>query len=165
MRKASILSCFLALACGGGAGEAEVSGSIEGVAFDEVLTVFHGNNHILLTDRKMDCLDMAWVNDVYVDGEDPTGGDHDFIALQFSFQSDSPVQGTFSVSPDAPVKGYGLMNTPTTNEGVFTFHRIRGGTITIEEVGSAAVSGNFQAEFSSDMVTGTFETEYCRNLR
>ena len=165
MRNAPILLGLFTLACGGGAGEADVSGSIEGVAFDSVASVFHGNNHIVFVDRAIDCLDMAWVDDVYVDGEDPTGGDQQFIALQFSFQADTPLVGTFSVSPDAPVKGYGLMNDPKANDGAFTFHRVRGGTITITESDTNTVKGEFSAEFSSDTTQGTFESESCRNLR
>ena len=50
MRNAPILLGLFTLACGGGAGEADVSGSIEGVAFDSVASVFHGNNHIVFVD-------------------------------------------------------------------------------------------------------------------
>jgi hypothetical protein len=159
------LSYLLCTACGGGEGTATVTGSIEGTSFEEVGTVFQGNGHIILFDRKMDCLDVAFVDANYVDGEDPTEGEQDFIALQFSFESSTPVQGTFSVAPDAPVKGLALMNTPAVNEGVFTFHRSRGGFMTIEEVDEDTITGSFESEFSQDKVSGDFEATYCRNLR
>jgi hypothetical protein len=165
MTRGLIFGCCLFAACGGSAGSAEVSGTIEGTPFNEVETVFHGNSHILLFDRKMDCLDTAWVANNYVDGEDPTEGDHDFIALQFTFESDTPTQGTFSVAPDAPVKGLALLNDDATNGGVFTFHRGRGGFMTITAMESDTVTGTFEIQFSSDGVTGDFEAAYCRNLR
>lgn len=146
-------------------GSAELSGSIDGIAFDDVKTVFYGNAHIVLFDRDIDCLDVAFIDDNYVDGEDPTEGDQDFIAMQFIFEAGEPLIGTFSVSPDAPVKGLALINTPNQNDGAFTFLRSRGGFMTVTDVSNDTVTGSFESQFSQDTLSGDFEAEYCRNLR
>ena len=90
MQRTILFLSFLITACGGGAGSAETNGSIDGIPFDSVKTVFYGNAHIVLFDQDVDCLDVAFIDDNYVDGEDPTDGKQDFIAMQFIFKPANP---------------------------------------------------------------------------
>ena len=160
------LNTLLISACGGGAGFADIEvGSIEGTPFEDVKAVYQGNSHIVFFDRDIDCLETAWISPNYIDGEDPTGGDYSFVALQFTFDASRPSNGTFSVAPDAPVKGYGLVNDAQYNEGSFTYFRGRDGFMTIDSVNEKVVEGSFDIQFASDRVSGSFEAAYCRNLR
>jgi len=140
-------------------GWAEVSGTIGDVAFNEAKTVVHGGSYILIFDEKIDCLDLAWAEGSYQDGEAPS--DLSFNALQFRTDDDAYTVGTFSVEGNGVVAAQGLLNT-----GDFYTERGRQGTVTIDEVAEndSTIVGSFSIEFSEGAVEGEFETEFCRNL-
>ena len=151
----------LTVGCGGGS-YADVSGTIGTVAFNEVKTIFHGEGYIVLFDREIDCLDVAWVDSSYIDGSRPT--EKDLNGLQFFF-TDTNQQGggirvgTFSVSGDGVVSSRGLLNVET-----FTNPLGREGTLTVLDADANSVSGGFDIQFSEGAVSGEFQSEYCRNL-
>ena len=130
--------------------------------FDEAKTVFHGDGFIVLFDREIDCLDVAWVDPTYIDGSRPT--EIDVNALQFHFNDASQQGGgirvgTFSVAGDGVVTSRGLLNVET-----FTNPLGREGTLTIDEADEDKVRGGFTVQFSEGAVSGEFESEFCRNL-
>lgn len=167
---------FLALpvlalgACGGGShGDGDVSGAIGGATFGDDLTVFHGTKHIVIANTDMDCLDMAWVTSNYFVGDSES--DIEFAAIQFTFDSDTPQVGTFSiVAGDGAVTGWSVLNldVPADGPGTVEGERAQNGTLTIDsapEDEESPVVGSFEAVFREGNAQGTFTTAYCRNLR
>ncbi len=157
-----VLSAALFLAgCDSGM-YAQTSGFIGPTQFNEPVTVYHGGPFLVLFDRQVDCLDLAWVEKAYNQAQSPT--ELDFVGVQFAWEDEMNV-GTFSVAGDAAVNGYGYSNLG----GVFEIFRAREGTITIEGIGPARhdpAMGSFAVTFADgSQLAGEFETEWCRNLR
>ena len=110
----------------------------------------------------IDCIDIAWVHKVYTDGQSPDDS-LDFVALQLTYQAEAPSTGTFSVAGNATVGAQGLINT----KGTFTLEKGRDGTLTVTDVdpNGAYVTGSLDTiSFTTGTLSGTFTTEYCRNL-
>ena len=156
---AQIATLMVLGACGGSGGIADVSGSVGGSSFNEALTVLHGGPYILLLDVEVDCLEVGWVEPTYFDG-DPPAEDLNYVAVQFKFDED-PQTGTFSVYGDSAVAGTGLVQ----NGNDFDFMHARDGTLTVDEVTEDSIVGKFDIVFDEGEASGTFETEYCRNLK
>jgi hypothetical protein len=158
----------LALAgCGGSTGE--ITGTIGAdTAFDKIVTVYNGGPNIIMFDRKIDCLDLFWVDDSYTGASAPYldsrgQGELTFVGLQFSFVSDSLTQtGTFSVAGESVVAAWGLVAEGPT----WVPDRGRDGTLTVTDVDpdDAWVEGTFDVQFTSGQVSGEFRSEYCRNI-
>jgi hypothetical protein len=149
----------LGLLAGCGA-HADVTGTIDGKGFDNVKAVYHGGPFLFFFDRDFDCIDTAFISRSYIDGEPPL--DTPFVALQFGIDGEGPyVPSTYSVEGDSPITTYGLDNTG----GDFNLIRAREGTLTIESVSPNHVEGSFDISFTEDHVSGTFRTEYCRNMQ
>jgi len=155
--------CALALACGCDSdGSAVVSGTIGEFDFMEAPTVMHGGPYLILFDRTVECLDMAWVNKVYSESEPPAS--FDFVALEFANVDDGWWVANFSLGGGAGVSALGLM----LEDDEFEWIRGREGTLNITEVGDREqdpVVGEFEVTFGEGAVTGEFESAYCRNLR
>jgi hypothetical protein len=148
-------------ACGGG--WADVAGTIGAEPFDDVPTVYHGGPFIVLADRKMDCIDVAWAEKHYnPDGfaEDSPAAELDFVVLQFAFGDGAAQVGTFSLLDGDVVDSVGLVNL----EGNFERHTGREGSLSISYVDGATVVGSYEVAFLDSSSSGEFETEYCRNL-
>jgi hypothetical protein len=145
------------LGCGGGSGFATVSGTIGEASFNDAVTVMHGDSFIVLFDRDIDCLDVAWVAKTYTDGQAPT--EDAFVGLQFTFDN-APQVGTQSVAGDSAVSAWGL-----DNRDAFALDRGREGIITLDEVSEKKIVGTFEVAFANSGVSGSFESAYCRNLR
>jgi hypothetical protein len=154
-------AAFAALLLGGcGKMKADVSGDISGIPLPEVVTVWSGGPFIVLFDREIDCIDTAWVDKAYIDGVPPT--DVPFVAVQFG--NDDPwAVGTQSVEGQAAVTGWGMSNDGTD----FELHRAREGTINIDGIDKNGqwIQGNFDITFAEGEVSGTFTSEFCRNLQ
>lgn len=167
MRIAGIAGAIGLAGCGSGKGE--ISGTIGAdTVFDKIVTVYNGGPNIIMFDRKIDCLDLFWVDDGYTGSTAPYldsqgRGELTFVALQLSFVSDALTQtGTFSVAGESVVAAWGLVAEGPT----WTPNRGRDGTLTVTDVDAddAWVEGTFDVQFNAGEVTGEFRSEYCRNI-
>lgn len=141
---------------------AEVSGTIEGQAFDEVRSAFHAGPHIVLFTEEIDCMDADFVERAYNDGDVPT--DASFVALQFSaMEAEVYNPGMFVFEPNSEVRSYGLV----ASGDAFSADRGREGFVSITDLhaGGDWIEGEFEVTFADDSVTGEFRTEYCRNMQ
>lgn len=141
---------------------AEVSGTISGVAFDEVRSAFHAGPHILLFTEKVDCMTADFVERAYSDGSAPTTDA--FTALQFSImEADTFNLGVFEFVPNSEVRSYGL----TSSADAFVADRGREGFVEITDMDPNGdwIAGEFDVSFTADAVAGEFRTEYCRNMQ
>ena len=86
-----------------------------------------GGPFIVIMDRTKDCMDMAWTDRLYTEGEPPA--DYDFAALQFAFEL------------------------------------ARDGTLVVEQVKANWVTGSFDVTFDQGTLSGSFQAEYCTNLK
>jgi hypothetical protein len=154
----ALSALFVLVGCGGG-GTAEVTGTVAGHQIGEIKTAMHGGPFIVLLDSEVDCIDLAWVDTNYQDGASPAP-DLSFAGVQFQF-AEAPLEGTFSVYGDSTVLTYGYDN----NGESFSVEGGRDGTLTIDEVSDDVIVGSFDVTYVEGSATGTFETEYCRNLR
>ncbi len=158
----SLLLVALGLpACGGG--WADVAGTIGAEPFDEVPTVYHGGPFIILADRKLDCIDVAWAEKHYNPegfADDSAAKDLDFVALQFTFADGVAQMGTFSLEDGDVVDSVGLVNLNSN----FERHTGREGSLTITYVDGATIEGTYEVAFVDSSSAGEFQTEYCRNL-
>ena len=80
---------LFATGCGSASWAELTTSTVPGL--DEVAVVYHGGEHILLFDRKIDCLDVFWVQPSYINGQSPYAS-VDFVALQFSYDADAPTE-------------------------------------------------------------------------
>lgn len=144
--------------CGGGQ-QGESQGTINTTPFETLESAWFGGPFLLLFDRKVDCIDTAWVQQSYFDGADLS--DVPFVALQFASSDDDFQVGTFSVEGDAPVTAFGLLNA--TDE--FEVVRGREGALTITGADSEWLEGSFEIGFTDGATSGDFRAEYCRNMQ
>ena len=155
------------VACAGDYGEADVTGAIGPINLDSnKVTVYHGTRHVVLVDRKIDCLDMSWVTRNYF-VEDVTS-ETEFAAIQFTFDSDTPVEGTNTlIAGEGAVSAYRILNLdlPSGPPPPVDFDRSRDGTITIESASDDEVVGSFDVIFADSNAGGTFRSVHCRNVR
>lgn len=162
MRWFVLSTALFLVGCDGGP-YATTSGFIGETEFNDPVTVFHSDEFIVIFDREIDCLDLAWVEANYQPGQSPVDN-LDFVGLQFYFKDELDI-GTYSVAGDAPVDSFGYSNIG----GLFETYRASEGTITIESLGPARddpTIGNFGVTFKDgSKLAGEFETEWCRNLR
>lgn len=148
-------------------GEADVTGAIGPVDLvSKDVTVYHGTRHVVLVDRKIDCLDMAWVTRNYF-VEDITS-EAEFAAIQFTFDSETPTEGTFTlIAGEGAVSSYRILNLdlPEGPPPPVDFDRSRDGTLTIDSVSDDSVTGSFDVIFADSNAGGTFTSTHCRNVR
>jgi hypothetical protein len=148
-------------------GEAEVTGAIGPLNLESKdVTVYHGTRHVVMVDRKIDCLDMSWVTRNYF-VEDITSP-VEFGAIQFTFDSETPEQGTFTLEAgEGAVSAYRILNLdlPTDNPPPLDFDRSRDGTLTIDSANDDEVVGSFDVIFADSNAGGTFRSAHCRNVR
>jgi len=161
-------------ACGGGEfGEAELTGAIGNFTFGDEVSAYHNTGlrgeveftHIVLVDRKIDCIDMGWTTNNYF--FDPPRVKFPFAAVQFSWSA--PVEeSTYSlVAGDGPVDGWRIIaeDIPANADKEVDADTSEEGTVTLTSVSGGAMVGNFEALFADGNVSGTFTTSECRNVR
>lgn len=158
MRVMGCVALLLAVGCAPG-GEAEVEGSIGSTAFNEALTVMHGEPFIVLFAQEIECIDLAWVDYGYFDGQQPEEG-LDATGVQFAYDGELQA-GTSSVYGDSAVAALGLVSSGDS----FEQWQARDGTITLDDVSVDRISGSFDISFEEGGVSGSFTSVYCRNLR
>jgi hypothetical protein len=153
-----MLGLWVVLAGCGGA-SADITGNIGGFSFDDVRSVYSGGPYVLLFDRELDCLDAGFNERSYQEGSPLPGGE--FVALQLHTGDEQFTPGSFTLAQNASVGAIGLINGEE-----LQVERGREGTITFEEVdpGGQFVAGTIDIAFGEGSVSGSFRSEYCRNM-
>lgn len=162
-----LAAAMLALGCSGNNyGEADVEGAVGDFGFGQEITAYHGTRHIVIVDRHIDCIDMAWVTRNYFGAEGATSP-VEFGAIQFTFDSDTPEAGQFSLEPGGAVAGWRLINAdvPSGGEGTIDAETSREGILTVDTAGEDEVSGSFDVLYEDSNAAGTFTSVHCRNVR
>ncbi len=158
--KSTSMLCVLPMAlCACSQPWSEIEGTMGGEDLVGAETVMFGGPFIVIMDKSRDCLDMAWATRHYTDGEPPAS--YDFVALQFAFEDPEVGEGRFSLAGDAPVVSKFLVQ-----EGLaFSYENARDGTLVIDSVNSSWASGTFDVTFDQGELDGSFQAEYCANLK
>ena len=171
---------LLLVACGGGSyGDGTINGAIGDVTFGDELTLYHGTRFLLFMDRKVDCIDVNFVERSYFSGT--AASETAFAGIQLTFEEEAPfVQNERGVVPavgtfpfqegDGAVDGWVLVNTdlPEGQPPPLEYDTIQEGTLTIDSAGpdiDDPVSGSFDVVFREGNAGGTFTTVHCRNVQ
>jgi hypothetical protein len=144
-----------------GYGEGEITGSVGDATFGKDLSIYHGSRHIVVVDRKMDCLDMSWVTRNYF--SDDIRSDKRFAAVQFTFDGDAPEAGTFSLDGNSAVTGWRVISLE--GDDSIDGERAREGILTIDSANEEEVIGSFEVLFGDGNAQGSFISAFCRNVR
>jgi hypothetical protein len=152
-----LLALGLLAGCGPGAGE--ISGKFGDHTMSDLRSAWHGGPNILLFDTDVECIDTAWIERNYGDAA-PEGAAIDFTGLQFTFDGTDAIAGTFSVAGAAQVKAFGLAKQGDTWDA----ERGMDGVLTLASVDEDHAEGTFDIAFSTGSLTGSFTTDYCRNI-
>jgi hypothetical protein len=152
---------FIVTGCGGGA---DVSGSVGGESF-EAGSAWWGDNFLVITELKYDCIEMSWVRPNYSLENPP--GDEDKRFLQFMVNSGGEIsEGTFGIADTSASP----VSASFWDFAGDTLDEYRGhiGSLRITEVtGGDKVSGEFEVSFDAgEKLTGTLEKiEWCTNIK
>ncbi len=152
---------LVVMGCGGGKAGAEVSGSALGISFGEAKYVYFGGPFVVVTPDPMECLDISWVRLSYQDGTAPT--EDDVRLLQFGFTGGDVTTGQKQI-------GLGASVTSTVVEvsgGTMAQTRANQGVLNVDELEEEVwASGSFEGvAFDDGTLDGTFEAEWCTNLK
>ena len=124
-------------------------------------TAYYGSSFILFVSKPIDCIDMFWVQKTNIDGEEPPY-DQSLEALQVTFNDSEVVEGSFSVGGEAPIKAEFL----TIQDNTFAVDKATEGTLELDEiVEETAVNGAFNFAFSEGQLSGTFDVDWCLNIK
>ena len=124
-------------------------------------TAFFGASFIVFTNKEQDCMDMAWVQRTNMDGEDPPY-ESNLQALQITFNESDVTEGSFSVGGEAPVKAEYL----NISDGTFGVSKATEGTLEVDSIEDERfVTGAFNFAFSEGQISGTYDIEWCVNLK
>jgi hypothetical protein len=156
MRQAWMVIGLLA-GCGPGAGE--ITGSFIDHEMSELKAAYHGGPYLLLLSSDVDCIDTSWIEKNYGDAA-PDGASVDFTALQFTFDGSDVLAGTFSVAGAAQARAFGLYHEGDSWDAVSG----RDGVLNVTSVDDNHAEGEFDITFAQGNLTGTFTTDYCRNI-
>lgn len=145
--------------CGGG-GMAEVTGTVGGYSLN-ANSWYWGGPFLVLASRDYDCIDMSWVKRTWVGGDEaPVSAD--VTALQFTYNEGDVVTGTYSVEGAAPVKADLLV----VEAGALQVFDARTGALVLEDLEDEGIAtGSFDLGFDDGTLSGSFEAEYCNNLK
>ncbi|MCB9758702.1 MAG: hypothetical protein H6739_02585 [Alphaproteobacteria bacterium] len=138
-----------------------IEGSVAGKALDEPGTLFWGGPFVILADRDLTCMDVAFARSTYSAGVSPT--DFDFVGLQFHFNDAEVFEGVFSVVGDAPVHAKALV----VEGGAFIDYVARSGTLEIDTWDDrGTIEGKFDVGFGDEGSWSAefFDAEWCLNL-
>ena len=104
---------------------------------------------------------MYWVKRTWIDG-DQAPVSSDMVALQFTYNEGDVVAGTYSVEGAAPVTADLLV----VEAGALQVFDASTGSILVDEVENGGIaSGTFDLGFDEGSISGSFEVEYCNNLK
>ena len=151
---------FLSLfACKGGS-SFDLSGTDSYSGF-KASTAFFGASYIVFTDNELECMDMSWIQKTNMDGEEPPY-DSNIKALQITFNESDVTEGSFSVGGEAPVKAEFL----DIQDGTFGVSKATEGTLEVDSLEEESfVTGAFNFAFSEGQLSGTFDIEWCVNIK
>jgi hypothetical protein len=160
----SVVPFVCLAACGSSFGEGEVTGGFGGIEFGNQISVWHGAEHIVIVDRKLECLDMAWVDNNYFSNTQRS--EAEFGAVQFTWD-ELPEVGTFSIDADAAVTGWRLINLDLPASGeppLIDYDRAEQGSVVLTDVTPDAITGTFEVLFTDGNAQGSFTSAPCRNV-
>ncbi len=162
VRSASYAALGLLLTgCGGSS--ADATGTVLGIDFSNIQTVFFGGPYIVMvTTEDTDCEGVAFTRTTYQEDVAPTTDAVEM--LQFTYVSGAVSEGVKSIAEtDAEVTSLVLATDGTQVD----FERATAGAITIDTlVDEKSATGSFDAvTFTDGSVSGEFTAEWCRNLR
>ncbi|MES2643219.1 MAG: hypothetical protein V4850_27290 [Myxococcota bacterium] len=154
------LACVGLLAACGGA-SADVTGTAGGVDFDKTKYVFFGGPFVIISMLEIDCEDLDYVKRNYEIGQAPT--DSETKLLQFSYDPDALVEGSFPVAIDAAISA----SVVSVAGGAFYESIATGGLFTVESISEEdSASGVFEGlQFDDGALDGSFDAVWCRNLK
>ncbi len=146
------------LACG--VPDFSIDGNVDGHAFPSVGTAFYGGPYIVFAAQEVDCMDVAFVDRNYREGEAPT--ELDVTLLQITYLDGGDVSdGFYSVEGEAAISTK-LLHTA---DGVFTQYRADAGTIEVDPFDYEDVlGGTFDFTFDEGSLKSTWFAEWCLNL-
>lgn len=147
-------------ACGGGS--ADVSGTVNEIAFGSSKFVYFGGPFVAVSNVKVDCEQLAFVRQSYESGSQPTTDEMQLV--QFSYDAGSVAAGNASISISGPVKAMVVKS----DETHFEFTTAESGSINVEDYeDEQTATGTFTAVTFEDggVLDGDFDAEWCRNLR
>jgi hypothetical protein len=151
----AVFAAFLA-GCGGP--KAEISGSIGEASFSDVQAVLSGGHYLLFIEGEFDCVDADFVDAHYNEGEALDAPE--FVGLQVYTEDDEYSVGTYTLGDSSPISVTGLLN----GADRLTVERGREGSLNIDAISDGSVEGSFEFSFADSSVSGTFRSEYCRNM-
>jgi hypothetical protein len=151
----------LFLLCAGCAGPyAVVDGDVAGKGISDPNTIMFGGPFIIIADKQLDCLDVAFVTRHYTQGEAVT--DFDFHMLQFAFSDPEAYAGVFNLAGEASVTAKYLVQS----DGAFAEYRGREGILEVDDYQEDKLAlGIFDVSFDEGQLSGEYEAEWCRNLK
>jgi len=139
-----------------------VDGAVLGITIGETKYVYFGGPFLVLSAISSDCDDLDFLKRSYEIGNAPTP--YDMAFLQFAWNADAVDEGRKAIDRAASV---GAAVLDIQSDGSFEFDYATGGVITVEElVEEKRLVGDFEGvAFLEGTLTGTFEAEWCRNLK
>ncbi len=145
------------LACG--VPDFSIDGKVDGHAFPSVGTAFYGGPYVLFAPEELECMDVAWVERNYREGEAPT--ELDVTVLQVTFLSSDVEDGYYSVEGEAPLSAKLL----SIADGALTQYRADAGTVEVEAFEwEDILSGTLDLTFDEGSFKSSWYAEWCLNL-
>lgn len=146
------------LACG--VPEFSIDGKVDGLSFPSVGAAFYGGPYIVFAAQELECMDVAFIDRNYREGEAPT--ELDVTLLQITYLDGTDVSdGFYSVEGEAAISAK-LLHTA---DGAFTQHRADAGTVEVEPFEyEDIVGGTLDLTFDDGSLKSTWYAEWCLNL-
>lgn len=140
--------------------EAQIDGSVAGIQFNDTEHVFFGGEYLVVGASDIECMDLAFIEEVYDISEPPTDGSVQL--LQLAWIAGDMTTGSVPVGISASVEATVLQVT----DGTFEVNtRAEAGTVNVESFDDAWALGSFDGlTFEDGSLSGSFTAEYCRNL-
>ena len=143
--------------------EIDITGTINGGSF-EANTAYWGNQYVVFVDKELDCMDMSWVQQFNLQGEDPPTKT-DLRALQITYNNEENLiyEGQYSVGGEAPIKTEFL----EISGDIFNVDRATEGILDLEtKVDEETLTGSLNFAFTDGAISGTFSNvEWCLNIK
>lgn len=141
-------------------GTMDISGNGAYASFKPSQAYF-GNSYLVFITKPLECIDMYWVQRINLDGEEPPY-DGNIDLLQITYNESEIVEGSFTIAGEAPIKAEYI----SINDGSMSVAKSTEGTLDMDSVvEESLVSGAFNFAFSEGEISGTFDTEWCINIK
>lgn len=151
---------FLSMLACKGTSSFDISGT-DGYSSFNPSTAYFGASYIVFISKPLECIDMYWVQKTNIDGEEPPYEDS-INALQITYNDSEVVEGSFSVGGEAPIKAEFL----TIQDNTFSVDKATEGTLELDNIEETSmIDGAFNFAFSEGQLSGTFDVEWCVNIK